>query len=281
MAVQYVFLLLGVLAHGIAATIPARPTGLPPDRAGNISCIGDQYGLDLPMINGFNPNLLTMQQLCAMPQYGGQPNQHIGGWCDARFRSRLRWHLSFDISPASGANPLLANPRVMLACSYRCWCTGGFNTPLLGQPKPQLEIKERPEAMTHKISIDMVTDFNVPWQDNLQMGSERDINTRDQVYVDLAIPSHNTIGYSSSPFINVNSTRLYFQSYPSTGSARAPGGRDADGYTTIRAFDTAMDEDNRINCPGELPRFPFPARRNSYFDSLQSLCAVQDFGGKQ
>lgn len=121
--VHCLFLVPSFIAHRVLATTPTRPPGAPPDHEGNITCIGDKYGLDLPIINGFNPNLLKMQELCALPQYGGKPDQHVGGWCDASKRHYNQWHLSFDISPASGANQLLANPRVMLACYYRCWCS--------------------------------------------------------------------------------------------------------------------------------------------------------------
>ena len=42
-----------------------------------------------------------------------------------------------------------------------------------------------------------------------------------------------------------------------------------------------MSTENEIECAGDLPRFPFPGDYDlASFDSLQSLCAVQSFGGK-
>lgn len=284
--IEYVLLVLGLIAQRIIATVPARPPGLAPDHEGNISCIGDQYGLDLPMINGFNPNLLKMQQLCALPQYGGQPNLHVGGWCDARNDDRLKWHLSFDISPKSNANPILANPRVMLACFYRCWCNYGTR-PELVQPRGHPETVQSLEAETHKIMIDYVYDFsiNAPWQDNLRRGARRYIDAGHRVWIDLAIPSLDTVGYVPRPNVQVNSTRLYIHSYPWTRSARSPvrpiRTSQSWGFPKIEAFHTAMDVNNQIDCPGELPRFPYPSRyRHSDFVSLQALCAVQSFGGR-
>ena len=285
--VECLLLVLGLIAQRIIATVPVRPPELPPDREGNISCIGDQYGLNLPMINGFDPNLLTMQQLCALPQYGGQENLHIGGWCDARNDDGRRWHLSFDISPASGANPILANPRVMLACFYRCWCNFGRPRPELEQPREHPETVLSLEAETHKIMIDYVSDFdlNVPWQDHLRRRAREVINAIDRVVVQLAFPSLDTVGYVPRPNVQVNSTRLYIQPYPWTRSARHPTRpirtSQVWGFPRIEAFDTAMDMNNQIDCPGELPRFPYPAHySHSDFVSLQALCAVQSFGGR-
>ena len=285
--VEYSLLVLGLIAQRIIATVPARPPGLPPDHEGNISCIGDQYGLNLPMINGFDPNLLTMQQLCALPQYGGQSNLHIGGWCDARSDDRMKWHLSFDISPESNANPILANPRVMLACFYRCWCNYGRPRPELEQPRGHPETVQSLDAETHNIMIDYVSDFdiNVPWQDHLRRGARTEVNQRDRLKIDLAFPSLDTVGYVPRPNVQVNSTRLYFQPYPWTRSARHPTRpvrtSQSWGFPTIEAFDTAMRWNNRIECPGELPRFPYPSHyRHSDFVSLQALCAVQSFGGR-
>ena len=156
---QYDILALAFIVFRVLATTPARPSGLPPDHEGNITCVGDKYDLDLPMINGFNPNLLSMQQICALPQYGGMPDQHIGGWCDASSLDMRSWHLSFDISPASGANQLLANPRVMLACFYRCWCNYGGDLPVVHHPLGNSEIVKTKEGETHAITIDVAVSY--------------------------------------------------------------------------------------------------------------------------
>ena len=269
---QYDILALAFIVFRVLATTPARPSGLPPDHEGNITCVGDKYDLDLPMINGFNPNLLSMQQICALPQYGGMPDQHIGGWCDASSLDMRSWHLSFDISPASGANQLLANPRVMLACFYRCWCNYGGDLPVVHHPLGNSEIVKTKEGKTHAITIDVVSDFSEPWQNHLNP-SRSTFYERWQV-IDLALPlPQYAVGVSDEI---INSTRLYYRSYPWTTSSRHPTYNDGSP-----AIHVAMNKDNRIQCRGDLPRFPFPgSHRQQEFENLQSLCAVQSSGGK-
>lgn len=264
--VDYLFLVPGLIAHRALSTTPTRPPGFPPDREGNITCVGDKYDLDLPVIDGFNLNDLTMQQLCSLPQYGGKPDQHVGGWCDASKRHYSQWHLSFDISPASGANRILANPRVMLACSYRCWCNfPNYNE----QPRGHPDLIKTIDSQTHKVTIDVVTDFNEPWQGQLEPFVIANVFAEVNVYCSRP---PNQIGSSGQL---VNSTRLYFRPYPLTGSARSPRPGN------IPAIDVAMSVENQIECVDDLPRFPFPGGYDpSSFDSLQSLCAVQSFGGK-
>ena len=59
--------------HLLEQTTNADPTN-------NIMRVGDKYDLDLPIRAGFNPNNVSMQQLCAETQFGGgPPGQHIGG----------------------------------------------------------------------------------------------------------------------------------------------------------------------------------------------------------
>lgn len=225
------------------------------------------------MINGFNLNLLSMQQICALPQYGGMPDQHIGGWCDARSNQQMGdWRLSFDISPASGANRLLANPRVMLACSYRCWCSRGRYHPSWDQPRVEPEISETEEHKAHAITIDVVSDFFEPWQDHLDPSPQETIDQGEIIDIALPLPE-DAVGISDEM---VSSTRLYTKPYPWTASSRHPGPN-----IESKAFYVAMNKDNRIQCWGDLPRFPFPGHYSQRdFQDLQSICAVQSSGGK-
>ncbi|KAL8731381.1 MAG: hypothetical protein Q9166_003473 [cf. Caloplaca sp. 2 TL-2023] len=124
-------LLLAVSLTCIRAAAAANFDPALANSRNNITCVGKGYDLELLIIGDFNPNTLTMQQLCAKPQYGGGlPDQHVGGWCE-------RWisvpppvmspqNMAFDISPAARVNQILANPRVFLACTYRCFCNSGL-----------------------------------------------------------------------------------------------------------------------------------------------------------
>ena len=45
-------------------------------------CAGDS---ELPVFPNVNPNKVSVQKLCAKPQYnGGEPGQHVGGYCILR-----------------------------------------------------------------------------------------------------------------------------------------------------------------------------------------------------
>ncbi|KAL8632012.1 hypothetical protein Q9189_002277 [Teloschistes chrysophthalmus] len=62
------------------------------------------------MLGDFDPNRLTMQQICAKTQYhGGPPGQHIGGYCHVQEK-----RVVFDISNNAQISSVLSNPRTML-----------------------------------------------------------------------------------------------------------------------------------------------------------------------
>ena len=65
------------------------------DPNSNITCLDDSYDLELPLQAHWNPNTVSMQSLCAKPQYGGGlPGENIAGWCEdpysaTRCRTRI------------------------------------------------------------------------------------------------------------------------------------------------------------------------------------------------
>lgn len=85
-----------------------------------ITYLGDSYDLALPAGShtGFNPNEVSMQQLCAQSPYGERSRQHIGGFCSLGGSEALR-RFAFSISPQSHVHPLLSNPRIMFGWSVR------------------------------------------------------------------------------------------------------------------------------------------------------------------
>ena len=133
----------------------------------NITCLGDRYSLHLPVINGFDPNTVNMQTLCAKPQYGGgKVDQHVGGWCVPTTR-RVAGELDlaevgFDLSDEARVNQQLASPRLLLGCFYRCFCNpDGVEQSV--QPRmnyPYFDTTQRRSVNTYEISVDVINDFD-------------------------------------------------------------------------------------------------------------------------
>lgn len=211
------------------------------DPSGNITCLGDRYAIDLPVIAGFNPNLVTMHKLCAKPQYnGGLPGQHVGGWCAPIISSHgFERRLAFDPSPGAQINTALASPRVLLGCLLRCYCNSAA-TEMNVQPvatDEALHNNFRQSTSTYEIKIDVVDDFDVPMAQHMGSLTGRWVNS---VYALRAVQ----IGPPYDP-------RLI-----------------------------SVDEQNSIDCRGSLPSFPLPPPFGaSDFGNLQELCAVQFFRG--
>ena len=86
-------------ANADAASATSQTDNLDPantDPANKITCVGDKYDLDVPISASFNPNNVSMRQLCATTQFGGgPPGQRIGGRCQW---SRYSNPVVFDLS---------------------------------------------------------------------------------------------------------------------------------------------------------------------------------------
>lgn len=55
------------------------------DFEGNVTCLGNNHAINLPVLGDFDPETVTMQQLRAKSQYGGgKPGQHVGGFCASK-----------------------------------------------------------------------------------------------------------------------------------------------------------------------------------------------------
>ena len=153
------------------------------DPRGAIKCVGDRYDGELPADEFFNPNEVSMQKLCAKPQYGGgSPGTHIGGWCswtvirEPGRRRRTVWIKRFDLSYEAHVHDELAQPRVMLACYNRCYCSYplddlGENSNI--QPRADHETQGNPgledqnPGSTYEIKVDVVDDFDMPLHQHL------------------------------------------------------------------------------------------------------------------
>lgn len=193
------------------------------DPSGNITCLGDRYGIDLPIIAGFDPNLVTMQELCAKPQYnGGLPGQHVGAWCTTIMIQRgQRRKLAFDFSPGVQVNAALVSPRVLLGCLLKCYCNSAAAADLIVQPVTTdvaLRGNYPQSTSTYEIKIDVVNDFNVP---SIQhMGS---------------LVGQLVISVSALLEAQISATLYNYDVTP-----------------------ISVDQQNRIECRGSLPSFPLP-----------------------
>ena len=214
------------------------------DPRSNISCFGDNYAIDLPMVGGFNPNLVSMQQLCVKPQYeGGQVNQHVGGWCAPTYSrgQGSQRKVVFDQSPGAHTNGVLSHPRILIGCLLRCYCHTG-PTAQITQPldtNSGLQNTYQQSAATYEIKIDVVDDFDVLMEEHM--------GTIDGGWVS-AVPVTLETEVGSGP--------------------------------QYGAIPTSQDSDNDIECRGRLPPFPLPSPYQvSIFKNLQALCATFFNGG--
>ena len=222
----------------------------------NVTCLGDSLDLELPMIGSFNPNQVTMQKLCAKPQYnGGARGQHAGAYCHEPPFEPFTGNIAFDVSPAADTSTHLQSPRVLLSCQYRCFCNWGL-ADLSVQPKTllhltQLEVQPRKSANTYELQLDIQNDFTEPkarkmgkqgetWVDSVEL------ITQTQLSVERRWPTYN------EPY-----------------------------------EDLSLDPGNKIRCRGAMPTFnlPRPYTNQDFtafsLNPVQELCAMQLSGGNK
>ena len=216
------------------------------DASGKITCFGTKFDLELPLQQGWNPNDRSYQQICAKPQYGGGPvGQHVGGWCSPAESGGV---VAFDDDEEAKINTQLFNPRVLLGCRYRCFCSSAVADPAV-QPKPDeppvdlLQVHPMDSALTYQISLDVNNDFTMPmWQHRGLL--DTDVDAVRNALVDQSQPDH-LLGSSEEKFTYVSE-----------------------------------DEGNKLTCSGALPTFVLPPPYNrSDFKNNQQLCAIQLNGG--
>lgn len=239
------------------------PTNADPSLS--ITCVGDSYAYNLPVSAGFDTSHITMQQLCAKTQFnGGQPGQHIGGWCDY---TRYRPQVVFDLTAPAQVNSVLANPRVMTACQYRCFCNYGLGADSIQPPAPvALEATWRSDQ-TYEMTVEVVNDFNGPaWANNViaaQFGTPQS----DGLEVDVPLSSHK--GKKGALPVRVAEVLTMSQQV-----------YQRDKSTLAHATFMSMNEDNQIECSGVRPPWPLPFPFiMGQFPDLTSLCAVEFSGG--
>ena len=258
--ISYVpYTLAGIGSSSLAPNDNTNPATADP--TGNITCVGE-YDLALPLDAGFSPiypNGIPMQQLCAKTQFGGgQPGHHIGGWCQyGRYHSEV----VFDLSVSAQINPVIANPRVMLACSYRCFCNYGLTTNAI-QPKYGDHAETWESDETYEIQVEVVDDFDIPWTEDLDENESSN---------QVVIPKLSHVGTAGKNPVQVAEVQTLSQQEHSLNSS-------AETQITY----VSMDADNNVECHGFLPTFPLPIPYDRHdYSTLQELCAVQFSGGKR
>jgi len=265
------FYVFGVYAGSEKSSSPGKRTfnGYP---RRNITCLGSSYDLQLPIrSDGFNPNELTMQQLCAKTVYGGAPlGQNLGGWCSKGLRYSEQgfsdqvpvYHeydnrdyatstdpqgVSFDLATEY---PEGWDPRSHLGCFNRCFCNYGIED-LTIQPKRDVpsaaDVTEHESYETGELMLDVDDDIST-------LGGLHDGRLGD---------------------VDVDTVWLHEMVEPSSEDGLAILKDNVDPPWRL-----SMDAGNYITCEGELPGFPLPEPYlNSNFESPQELCAVQFSGG--
>ena len=124
--------------------------------AGRIYCYGaPDIDIDIDIDVGnlpFNPNTRSLQKLCPKPQYGGGfPDGHAGAYCLGENA------IAFDHSIGARVSEILTNPRFLLQCQQRCFCSTWKPWEHKG-PKP-MEYNGELEVPTYYIKADIVDDW--------------------------------------------------------------------------------------------------------------------------
>lgn len=245
----FALLLLHIIAFASAAYDPGNPPqteNFDPAEANpawNITCLGSSYDYPLPKQGDFDPNTLTMQQLCAKPQYGGAgPGQHIGGVC-------LGDDIVFDTSPGAQVNAELSNPRIRFGCVNRCFCnhlTGDLTRQPVRPVVPMFSwplISEEPELRSYQSSLDNPDDLLGP--PDRHRGVSRD-----------RIPT--------AILFDINQVAKQL--------------RDTQGVSFSTPFSIAQG--HQIQCRGDMPPFQLdPFTAHDFNNDLTTLCSNALNGG--
>ena len=214
----------------------------------NITCLGDSYDLDLPVVGDFNPNQVSVHKLCANPQFnGGEPGQHLGGYCILlpHAGTGTTGEVAFDSSNGAQINTELFNPRTVLGCFSRCFCNYEV-ADVSVEPKANHDLFQTYQQLsqrTYELQLDIEDDFTVPRaKENGKLGN-------------TAVDS------------------VQIQSHSQIGVALMYAG-------TLSTETLSLDIGNKIECRSDLPTFLLPDPfQTADFANLQQMCATPLSGG--
>ncbi|KAI9679214.1 MAG: hypothetical protein M1817_005233 [Caeruleum heppii] len=221
---------------------------------GEITCSGPLPPFDLPRFADWDPNTLTLQELCAKPAYGGKgPGKHLGAFCIHNIGDGVT---AFDFSTGAGdvqKAETLANPRLETYCRMRCPCSNLVRSGVTAFPAFMHQVSSvymNQASLTYQISLDVFDDFDAEPGDHQGHGTAQVIS--------LAYPRSRQ--------------RVLEWNLWETGLDVDPG--EHSQYVSL-------DPLNDINCVGSFPEWPAPPGYEwSHWRTLKELCAVQLAGGE-
>ncbi|KAF6234114.1 hypothetical protein HO173_007533 [Letharia columbiana] len=211
------------------------------DPTNNITCVGDKYDLDLPISAGFNPNTVSMQQLCAKTQFGGgPPGQHVGGWMPMG-----------PLFQPSGFRPKRGRTNQ----------SGSGEPPHHPRAVPNTNVWESDQ--TYELQVEIVDDFDVAWTTNL--GSAEPGSTVDapQISHKGTAGTSDVQVYELQTLSQLAYTEDKFNTHPRFTYSSMNAENEIECHGTLPRFP-----------------FPSPYRVSD-FSTLQELCAVQFSGGNR
>ncbi|KAI9671155.1 MAG: hypothetical protein M1817_003662 [Caeruleum heppii] len=223
---------------------------------GHIFCAGPLPDFSLPQLSDFDPRALTLQELCAKPQYGGRARlQHVSAYC-ADDRTGM---VAFDLSHGAEARYSLMNPRLLLYCRTRCWCSyGRRDTSRRPMRAPQWHRTTwRPAHGQYQITLDIYDDWLRRLRDHTGKGTA--------VVPALELPLSTQI---------VVDRQRRFEDGPDYYN------RLGISNPRSQVISVSLDPHNNITCDGPMPPWPAPRPlRWIQGQPLNQLCAVQLSGG--
>ena len=228
---------------------------------GRIYCLGERSATPLPVVGDFDPNAVSMQELCVRTKYGGgAPHQHLGFYCYDRSRGMV----AMDESERAESNSQLQTPRLAYQCRLRCFCDSwDWRT---ATAKPLSRSYATASHDTWEISPEVQADLTRPRRGSLNVQYVQATQVNNE-YEDVVRHYQLT-----------DPNRYYLETRRQV--------RDPEVQPDWILL--SLDPANKIECNGNLPDFPLPPPfTNAWFlrgDPLngnQRLCAVQFSGGDE
>lgn len=202
-----------------------------------VTCQGNT-NIYLPVFDEYDPNELSLQQLCVKPQHGGgEAFQHVGGFCGLGNDGP---QVVFDSTPPSQVDMRLFNPRMLLMCQYRCYCNG-YNPGVTKGPFPGLENFYDEVQNPYLIVPDIVQDFDEDPPDEIS----NPIHEEETLYYHIF-----QLHYSEAVF---RVRRGVGQHLPDIRDAMM----HENSWEEVQLV--TPEESKVVFCGGPMPNFPLPA----------------------
>ena len=172
------------------------------------------------------------------------------------------------ICSGARANFDLANPRILLGCLHRCFCTWGLQDTSVEPKRLPLEHIDGVESTRQTRSSESY-ELQIDAPDDWYQGQYHfEVAPRD--------PNHYKRGRHGAQAVDT----VFVTTMPEASYRRSVIVHG--GWIGRQTWPVGMHEDNKIECRGDLPPWPYPGGyTSSDFTDLASLCAVQWSGGSK